>query len=83
VNFNRSADGDRWSPDRPNLNPGFSNNQLANPSTGALALAPCPLHAPPIATVTTRRPFPVPEALYWAHVVEVSTAARCQYHCRG
>jgi hypothetical protein len=30
VGSNRSADGNRWSPDRPNLNPGFSNN----PSSG-------------------------------------------------
>ena len=26
VGSNRSANGDRWNPDRPNLNPGFSND---------------------------------------------------------
>jgi hypothetical protein len=37
-----------------------------------LTFVPCPLHVPAIATVTMRRPLPVPEALYWAYVVEVS-----------
>jgi hypothetical protein len=37
VNFNRSADGDRWSPDRPNLNPGFSNNPTSGVTAGCTA----------------------------------------------
>jgi len=37
VNFNRSANGDRWSPDRPNLNPGFSNNPTSGVTAGCTA----------------------------------------------
>ena len=31
---NRSANGDRWSPDRPNLNPGYSNNPTSGVTRG-------------------------------------------------
>jgi hypothetical protein len=31
---NRSANGDRWTPDRPNLNPGFSPNPTSGVSAG-------------------------------------------------
>ena len=31
---NRSANGDRWSPDRPNLNPGFRNDPTSGTSAG-------------------------------------------------
>ena len=31
---NRSANGDRWSPDRPNLNPGFRNDPTSGSSAG-------------------------------------------------
>jgi hypothetical protein len=34
VGSNVSANGDRWSPDRPNLNPGFSNNPTSGVSAG-------------------------------------------------
>jgi Carboxypeptidase regulatory-like domain/TonB dependent receptor len=34
VGSNLSANGDRWSPDRPNLNPGFSNNPTSGVSAG-------------------------------------------------
>ena len=34
VGSNVSNDGDRWSPDRPNLNPGFSNNPTSGVSAG-------------------------------------------------
>jgi hypothetical protein len=34
VGSNRSANGDRWSPDRPNLNPGFSSNPTHGVSAG-------------------------------------------------
>ena len=34
VNSNVSANGDRWVPDRPNLNPGFSNNPTSGVSAG-------------------------------------------------
>ncbi|HYR85012.1 MAG TPA: TonB-dependent receptor [Terriglobia bacterium] len=37
VNFNRSANGDRWSPDRPNLNTGFSNNPTSGVTAGCTA----------------------------------------------
>ena len=31
---NRSANGDRWSPDRPNLNPGYSNDPTSGVTKG-------------------------------------------------
>ena len=34
VGSNRSANGDRWSPDRPNLNPGFSNDPTHGVTAG-------------------------------------------------
>src|SRR6266568_2119266 len=34
VGSNRSANGDRWAPDRPNLNPGFSNNPTSGVTAG-------------------------------------------------
>jgi hypothetical protein len=34
---NLSANGDRWSPDRPNLNPGFSNDPTHGTSAGCAA----------------------------------------------
>jgi hypothetical protein len=34
VGSNVSANGDRWAPDRPNLNPGFSNNPTSGVSPG-------------------------------------------------
>jgi hypothetical protein len=34
VGSNRSANGDRWFPDRANLNPGFSNNPTSGVSAG-------------------------------------------------
>jgi len=34
VGSNRSANGDRWFPDRANLNPGFSNNPTSGVSVG-------------------------------------------------
>ena len=34
ANSNFSANGDRWVPDRPNLNPGFSNNPTSGVSAG-------------------------------------------------
>jgi hypothetical protein len=34
VGRNVSANGDRWFPDRPNLNPGFSNNPTSGVSAG-------------------------------------------------
>jgi hypothetical protein len=34
ANANLSANGDRWVPDRPNLNPGFSNNPTSGVSAG-------------------------------------------------
>ena len=36
---NRSANGDRWTPDRPNLNPGFSPDPTHGVSAGCTALA--------------------------------------------
>ncbi len=34
VGFNRSRNGDRWSPDRPNLNPGFSSDPTHGVTAG-------------------------------------------------
>jgi hypothetical protein len=34
VGNNRSQNGDRWSPDRPNLNPGYSNNPTSGVTKG-------------------------------------------------
>ena len=34
VGNNRSGNGDRWSPDRPNLNPGFSNDPTHGVTAG-------------------------------------------------
>jgi hypothetical protein len=36
---NRSANGDRWSPDRPNLNPGVSPNPTSGVSAGCTGVA--------------------------------------------
>ncbi len=44
---NRSANGDRWSPDRPNLNPGFSPNPTSGVSAGCASVkAGTPLGTP-------------------------------------
>jgi len=37
---NNSKNGDRWSPDRPNLNPGFSNNPTSGVTKGCAGVAP-------------------------------------------
>jgi hypothetical protein len=34
IGSNRSQNGDRWSPDRPNLNPGFSNDPTSGVTQG-------------------------------------------------
>jgi len=39
VGSNRSANGDRWFPDRPNLNPGFSNNPTSGVTQGCAGVA--------------------------------------------
>ena len=39
VGSNRSANGDRWSPDRPNLNPGFSNDPTRGVTAGCAGVA--------------------------------------------
>jgi hypothetical protein len=39
VGFNRSRNGDRWSPDRPNLNPGFSNDPTQGTTAGCAGVA--------------------------------------------
>jgi hypothetical protein len=39
VGSNRSANGDRWSPDRPNLNPGFSNDPTSGVTAGCAGIA--------------------------------------------
>ncbi len=39
VGRNQSNNGDRWFPDRPNLNPGFSNNPTSGVSKGCLGVA--------------------------------------------
>jgi hypothetical protein len=39
VNSNTSLDGDRWNPDRPNLNPGFSPNPTSGVSAGCGKIA--------------------------------------------
>ena len=39
VGSNRSANGDRWSPDRPNLNPGFSSNPTSGVTAGCQGVA--------------------------------------------
>jgi hypothetical protein len=45
VGSNRSANGDRWSPDRPNLNPGFSPDPTSGVSAGCGSIkAGTPLH---------------------------------------
>ena len=47
VGSNRSANGDRWSPDRPNLNPGFSPNPTSGVSAGCTGVpAGTPLGTP-------------------------------------
>jgi hypothetical protein len=49
---NRSANGDRWSPDRPNLNPGYSNDPTSGvtkgctTASGAVIAAGLPLGTP-------------------------------------
>src|SRR5437762_138360 len=40
VGNNRSGNGDRWFPDRPNLNPGFSNNPTSGVTAGCAGVAP-------------------------------------------
>ena len=65
IGNNLSANGDRWSPDRPNLNPGFSNNPTHGFSAGCPAFPniagqklgtqtlwydPCAFSAPPAGT---------------------------------
>ena len=39
VGNNRSQNGDRWSPDRPNLNPGYSNNPTSGVTKGCPGVA--------------------------------------------
>jgi hypothetical protein len=39
VGNNRSANGDRWAPDRANLNPGFSNDPTSGVSKGCAGVA--------------------------------------------
>jgi len=39
VGSNRSANGDRWSPDRPNLNPGFRNDPTSGVTAGCAGIA--------------------------------------------
>src|SRR3989442_3229943 len=39
VGRNISGDGNRWTPDRPNLNPGFSNNPTSGVSKGCPGVA--------------------------------------------
>ncbi len=39
LGFNNSKNGDRWSPDRPNLNPGFSNNPTSGVTKGCTTAA--------------------------------------------
>jgi hypothetical protein len=39
VGSSRSANGDRWSPDRPNLNPGFSSNPTSGVTAGCPGVA--------------------------------------------
>ena len=39
VGSNRSANGDRWSPDRPNLNPGFTNDPTSGVTAGCAGIA--------------------------------------------
>ena len=39
VGRNQSNNGDRWFPDRPNLNPGFSNNPTSGVSKGCPGVA--------------------------------------------
>ncbi len=39
VSTNRSRNGDRWSPDRPNLNPGFSNDPTHGVTAGCAGVA--------------------------------------------
>jgi carboxypeptidase family protein/TonB-dependent receptor-like protein len=39
VVSNQSQNGDRWNPDRPNLNPGFSPDPVSGVSAGCAALA--------------------------------------------
>jgi outer membrane receptor protein involved in Fe transport len=48
VGSNISADGDRWTPDRPNLIPGFSPDPTSGVSQGCASLTgvPDPCHSP-------------------------------------
>jgi hypothetical protein len=48
VNSNLSANGDRWVPDRPNLNPGFSNNPTSGVAQGCASITGVadPCHSP-------------------------------------
>ena len=47
VGNNRSGDGDRWVPDRPDLNPGFSPNPTSGVSAGCGSIAKgTPLRTP-------------------------------------
>ena len=39
IGNNRSANGDRWSPDRPNLNPGYSNDPTSGVTQGCAGVA--------------------------------------------
>jgi Carboxypeptidase regulatory-like domain/TonB dependent receptor len=39
AGYNFSRNGDRWSPDRPNLNPGFSNNPTHGVTAGCKGVA--------------------------------------------
>ena len=61
TGFNQSRNGDRWSPDRPNLNPGFSNNPTSGVTAGCAGVAagqklgtpslwydPCAFSLPPL-----------------------------------
>jgi hypothetical protein len=63
AGYNFSRNGDRWSPDRPNLNPGFSDNPTSGVTAGCKGVAagqrlgtpelwydPCAFSAPPLGT---------------------------------
>jgi hypothetical protein len=63
AGYNFSRNGDRWSPDRPNLNPGFSNNPTHGVTAGCAGVAagqklgtpglwydPCAFSAPTLGT---------------------------------
>ena len=56
VGSNQSQNGDRWFPDRPNLNPGFGNNP-----TSGVTPAPCKVGA---VTIPAGTPLGTPDLWY-------------------